>query len=262
MDSLSLGLQLANQAVAADSQGQLKSYELYDRAIECFNKAIGETNDPQHRELISQKTQEYRLRSQTLKNLYIAQQLPSLKSATTLQSQQARQSSPAVAAAEFPAIPSQPVSSSSSSSSSSFQLPAFPAASVMNGSEALLAANDLASIGKREDEARRFENALSAYKASLDYFMRAVNREPSDAARHSIGQTMQQYLSRAEHLQHLVSTMRSQDVGNTALVCGLPGCGKPIAYGENYKMIGGAPYHVGCFDAATGESRREQETFS
>lgn len=58
-----------------------------------------------------------------------------------------------------------------------WKLPNFKPPQLMTKSEAFQTANDILEIGKSEDSAYRYENALIAYKAALDYFMKALQGE-------------------------------------------------------------------------------------
>eukprot|EP01119_Soliformovum_irregulare_P021865 TRINITY_DN7361_c0_g1_i1.p1 TRINITY_DN7361_c0_g1~~TRINITY_DN7361_c0_g1_i1.p1 ORF type:complete len:448 (+),score=127.41 TRINITY_DN7361_c0_g1_i1:26-1369(+) len=298
MAALAEGLRLVQEAVNYDTQGQHElAIQKYDASLVSFEQAIIAEQDPQRRTLYSQKVKEYQGRSQELKEIVakkeVTQRIAKM-GVGTLPSQQHLKSGPTMpVATEVPVqdpfayaaapsrsasaynIPSQPIASAQFTSSSTpqfnqqipspeaaFSLPTMSAPETMSKFEALRAGEVLIGIATAEDAAHRYENSLQAYKAALDYLVKALQEESNPDVKMKLSEKMRMYFSRAEQIGTNLEYIRQQKLNNPyfqQLRCEF--CTRDILINEDYKNSNSKNYHIKCFDETIGLIRDEHKTF-
>jgi len=123
---------------------------------------------------------------------------------------------------------------------------------------------ELCRIGKLEEDSRRYENALVAYKASMDYFKKSLQDEKNPELKQKISETLKQFLNRAEQLIQIIEKQRQESSGNPMISNGglwCYYCNKPIEKSVSYKISGEKTYHISCMELTIGLVREVSKTF-
>ncbi len=113
------------------------------------------------------------------------------------------------------------------------------------------------------DEQAQYEDAMSLYQKTLDYFYRAMSEEHDPNLKKTIGDKLKSYLSRAEQIKTILAVNANPSApplipdinNNTSDFHDDPSCEfckVVFRNGESYKVFQEKLYHMQCVDKAAG----------